>query len=154
MSTLKSNESLISKSAISAHKSESSLGNGWQPDPNQKASNEPSLFKSASRPRIHSPARTMDERSRREENPYFGEHFGSNRESSSERSEDNMLKEGSGDRIVDYLLKMGKPLTVENWISLNYWNRTRESLEGEELAELEELIESNMLVDTDKGYVT
>jgi hypothetical protein len=63
-------------------------------------------------------------------------------------------KKSTGDIIIDALIKMGKPLTVENWISLNYWNRTRESLEGEELAELEELIESNMLVDTDNGYVT
>ena len=54
----------------------------------------------------------------------------------------------TGDTVVDALIRMGKPLTVENWVSLNYWDRTRESLEGEEQAELERLIERGLLVDT------
>jgi hypothetical protein len=59
----------------------------------------------------------------------------------------------TGDIIIDKLVEMGRPLTVDNYISLAYWNRTRESLEGEELAELEELIESDQLADTDSDYV-
>ena len=43
------------------------------------------------------------------------------------------------------LIKMGKPLTVKNWVSLNYWDRTLEDLEGEELA----AVPFDMLVDTD-----
>jgi hypothetical protein len=62
-------------------------------------------------------------------------------------------KPSSGDIIIDKLIEMGRPLTVDNYISLAYWNRTRESLEGEELAELEELIESDQLVDTDNDFV-
>ena len=63
-----------------------------------------------------------------------------------------MDKKTSGDIVIDALIKMGKPLTVDNWISLNYWNRTRESLEGEELAELEGLIKDGLLVDTDNQF--
>jgi len=59
----------------------------------------------------------------------------------------------SGDIIIDKLVEMGRPLTVNNYVSLAYWDRTRESLEGEELAELEELIESDQVVDTDSEYV-
>ena len=62
-------------------------------------------------------------------------------------------KKRTGDIIIDALIDMGKPLTVANWVSLNYWDRTRESLEGEELAELERLIERGLLVDTDNDYV-
>ena len=51
----------------------------------------------------------------------------------------------TGDIIVDALIKMGKPLTVKNWVSLNYWDRTLEDLEGEELA----AVPFDMLVDTD-----
>jgi hypothetical protein len=58
----------------------------------------------------------------------------------------------TGDIIVDALIKMGKPLTVANWVSLNYWDRTVESLEGEELAELERLIGGGLLVETDNDY--
>jgi hypothetical protein len=58
----------------------------------------------------------------------------------------------TGDMVVDALIRMGKPLTVENWVSLNYWDRTRESLEGEELAELQRLIERGLLVDTGNPY--
>ena len=61
-------------------------------------------------------------------------------------------KPSSGDIIVDKLIEMGRPLTVDNYIGLAYWNHTRESLEGEELAELEELIESDQLVDTDNDF--
>ena len=56
------------------------------------------------------------------------------------------------DYVIDALIRMGKPLTVENWVSLNYWDRTRESLEGEELAELQRLIERGLLVDTRNPY--
>ena len=59
----------------------------------------------------------------------------------------------SGDIIIDKLVEMGRPLTVNNYVSLAYLDRSRESLEGEELAELEELIESDRLVDTDSHYV-
>ncbi len=63
------------------------------------------------------------------------------------------MKNSTGDMVVDALIKMGKPLTVDNWISLNYWTRTRESLEGEELAELQRLIERGLLVDTESERV-
>jgi hypothetical protein len=59
------------------------------------------------------------------------------------------MAKSTGDIIVNSLLNMGKPLTVANWVSLNYWDRTVESLEGEELAELERLIEDGLLVDAD-----
>ena len=62
------------------------------------------------------------------------------------------MKNSTGDIVVDALIRMGKPLTVENWVSLNYWDRTRESLEGEELAELQRLIERGLLVDTGNPY--
>jgi hypothetical protein len=61
-------------------------------------------------------------------------------------------KNTTGDIVIDALIKMGKPLTVDNWISLNYWTRTRESLEGEELAELQRLIERGLLVDTQSKH--
>jgi hypothetical protein len=63
------------------------------------------------------------------------------------------MKNSTGDIVVDALIRMGKPLTVENWVSLNYWDRTRESLEGEELAELQRLIERGLLVDTDSNLI-
>src|SRR3989442_1118691 len=57
MSTPKSNESLISKSATSGHKSELSLENGWQAGQRpRKSNNEPSILKSSRGRRIHSPA--------------------------------------------------------------------------------------------------
>jgi hypothetical protein len=62
-------------------------------------------------------------------------------------------KKTTGDIVVDALIEMGKPLTVANWVSLNYWDRTRESLEGEELAELQGLIDDGLLVDTNNNYV-
>jgi hypothetical protein len=62
-------------------------------------------------------------------------------------------KNATGDIIVDALIRMGKPLTVENWVSLNYGDSNRESLEGEELAELQRLIEHGLLVDTDSSRV-
>ncbi len=67
--------------------------------------------------------------------------------------EECSMKNSTGDMVVDALIKMGKPLTVDNWISLNYWTRTRESLEGEELAELQRLIERGLLVDTESERV-
>ncbi|PYT25831.1 MAG: hypothetical protein DMG58_23610 [Acidobacteria bacterium] len=57
----------------------------------------------------------------------------------------NARMKTTGDIIVDALIKMGKPLTVKNWVSLNYWDRTLEDLEGEELA----AVPFDMLVDTD-----
>jgi len=57
----------------------------------------------------------------------------------------NARMKTTGDIIVDALIKMGKPLTVKNWVSLNYWDRTLENLEGEELA----AVPFDMLVDTD-----
>ena len=54
-------------------------------------------------------------------------------------------KKKTGDYTADYLIKLGLPLTVKNWVSLNYWDRTLEDLEGEELA----AVPFDMLVDTD-----
>ena len=57
----------------------------------------------------------------------------------------NARMKTTGDIIVDALIKMGKPLTVKNWVSLNYWDRTLEDLEGEELA----AVPFDLLIDTD-----
>jgi hypothetical protein len=58
-------------------------------------------------------------------------------------------KKKTGDYTVDYLIKLGLPLTVRNCVSLNYWDRTLEDLEGEGLAE----VPFDMLVDTDSEFV-
>ncbi len=33
-------------------------------------------------------------------------------------------KNSTADMIVDAMIRLGIPLTVENWMSLNYWDRT------------------------------
>jgi len=61
----------------------------------------------------------------------------------------NARMKTTGDIIVDALIKMGKPLTVKNWVSLNYWDRTLEDLEGEELA----AVPFDLLIDTGSEFV-
>lgn len=47
--------------------------------------------------------------------------------------------------VLDFMVKNGIPLLVDLYVRFNYWDRTVDSLEGEELAELEKLIESGVL---------
>jgi hypothetical protein len=61
----------------------------------------------------------------------------------------------TGDIIVDALIRMGQPLTVKNYIQLNTMGDASclDDLEGENRAEVEELIEEGLLVDTDNDYL-
>ena len=53
------------------------------------------------------------------------------------------------DSLLRYMIALNIPLTVENYVGLNFMgDQTRDSLEGEYLAEVERLIEDGLLVDT------
>ena len=56
----------------------------------------------------------------------------------------------TGDYTLDWLVSNGQPLTVKNYIQLNWCgDKTLEDLEAEELAE----VPFDMLVDTDSEFV-
>jgi hypothetical protein len=61
----------------------------------------------------------------------------------------------TGDIIVEALIKMGRPLTVKNYIQLNTFGDASclDELEGEDRVEVEDLIEEGLLVDTDNDFV-
>jgi hypothetical protein len=66
-----------------------------------------------------------------------------------------LVKNTTGDIIVDALIKMGQPLTVRNYIQLNTMGDASclDDLEGEDRAEVEELVEEGLLVDTDNDFM-
>ncbi len=62
------------------------------------------------------------------------------------------MKKSTGDHIVDYLIKTGQPLTVQNYFQTN-WAAVDgiekiEDLDAENLAEVQRLVERGLLVDT------
>jgi hypothetical protein len=61
----------------------------------------------------------------------------------------------TGDMVIDYLIKMGYPLTVKNYLHVSYMGDASclDDLEGENRAEVEDLIERGLLVDTDTDYL-
>jgi len=57
--------------------------------------------------------------------------------------------------IVAYLVKNKIPLTVQNYVECNWMGeKTVEDLEGEEIAEIEELLEEGQLVDTQSSQAS
>jgi hypothetical protein len=58
----------------------------------------------------------------------------------------------TGNIIVDALIKMGQPLTVENYVALNWFgDKTVADLEGEELVEVLDLVEEGLLSNVTPG---
>lgn len=57
------------------------------------------------------------------------------------------------DPIVAYLIKIGAPLTVSAYVQLNWMgDKTVDDLEGEEVAEIESLLEEHQLCDSPSNY--
>ena len=61
-------------------------------------------------------------------------------------------RKSTGDIVIDALIKMGKPLTVQNYFEMN-WAAVDgiekiEDLDAENLAEVQRLVERSVLVDT------
>jgi hypothetical protein len=61
-------------------------------------------------------------------------------------------KNTTGDYVIDALIRMGKPLTVQNYFETN-WAAVDgiekiEDLDAENLAMVEQLVERGLLVDT------
>jgi hypothetical protein len=56
--------------------------------------------------------------------------------------------------VVAYFIKNKIPLTVKNYVRCNWMGqKTVEDLEGEEVAEIEELLEEGQLVDTESSGI-
>jgi hypothetical protein len=60
------------------------------------------------------------------------------------------------DYVLDYLIKTGQPLTVQNYFYANWGGcdgiETIEDLDAENLSELHRLVERGLLVDTGNPY--
>jgi hypothetical protein len=61
----------------------------------------------------------------------------------------------TGNIVVDYLITMGYALTVNNYLQVSTMGDASclDDLEGENRAEVEDLIEEGLLVDSDSDYV-
>lgn len=55
-----------------------------------------------------------------------------------------------GDHVIEYMKKHGIPLTTENYVALN-WGRPLDTLEGENLVEVLDLIEEGILTNETPG---